>query len=96
MEKALTRIKAIVEEPEIGNVYQGVVKSILPFGAFIEILPGKEGLLHISEIEWKRLQKVEDVLQVGQEVEVKLMEIDKRSGKLKLSRKTLIPKPPKK
>jgi len=95
LEKALIRVKGIVEEPEIGTVYQGIVKSILPFGAFIEILPGKEGLLHISEIDWKRLEKVEEVLQVGQEVEVKLLEIDKRSGKLKLSRKALLPRPPK-
>jgi polyribonucleotide nucleotidyltransferase len=69
------------------------VKSIVPFGAFIEILPGKDGLLHISEIEWRRLEKVEDVLKEGEEVEVKLIEVDQRSGKLKLSRKVLLPRP---
>jgi polyribonucleotide nucleotidyltransferase len=96
LKKALARIKAIVDEPEIGETYKGIVKSIVQFGAFIEILPGKEGLLHISEIDWKRLEKVEDALQVGQEIDVKLLELDKRSGKLKLSRKALLPKPEKK
>ena len=71
-------------------------ESIVPFGAFVEVLPGKEGLLHISEIEWKRLEKVEEVLKEGEEVEVKLIEIDQRSGKLKLSRKVLLPRPEKK
>jgi polyribonucleotide nucleotidyltransferase len=96
VEAALKRIKGIVAEPEVDTIYDGIVKSIVPFGAFIEIFPGKEGLLHISEIEWKRLEKVEEVLQVGQEVQVKLIEVDKRSGKLKLSRKVLLPKPDKK
>ncbi|SFF01684.1 polyribonucleotide nucleotidyltransferase [Thermophagus xiamenensis] len=93
VEKALERIQAIVAVPEVGKVYNGKVKSIVPFGAFIEILPGKEGLLHISEIEWQRLDKVEDVLKEGQMVDVKLIGVDERSGKLKLSRKVLLPKP---
>ena len=93
---ALGRIKAITAVPEVGTVYTGKVKSIVPFGAFVEILPGKDGLLHISEIEWKRLEKVEDALKEGQEVEVKLIEVDQRSGKLKLSRKVLLPRPERK
>jgi len=93
--KALARIKGIVAVPEVGTVYKGKVKSILNFGAFIEILPGKDGLLHISEIEWRRLNKVEEVLKEGQEVEVKLIDVDKKTGKLKLSRKVLLPKPDK-
>ena len=93
IEKAMDRINAIVEVPEVGKVYNGTVKSIVNFGAFIEILPGKEGLLHISEIDWKRINRVEDVLKEGQEIEVKLIGVDKQSGKLKLSRKVLLPKP---
>ncbi len=93
---ALAKIKGIVAVPEVGEVYKGKVKSIVPFGAFVEILPGKDGLLHISEIEWKRLEKVEDVLKEGDEVEVKLIEVDQRSGKLKLSRKVLLPRPERK
>lgn len=95
IEAAIAKIKSIAFTPEVGEVYQGKVKSIMPYGAFVEIAPGKDGLLHISEIEWKRLEKVEEVLQEGQEVEVKLIEIDERSGKLKLSRKVLLPKPQK-
>lgn len=87
------RIKQIIAVPEIGEIYKGKVKNIAPFGAFIEILPGKEGLLHISEIEWKRISNVEEVLNVGDEVEVKLIDIDRKSGKFKLSRKALLPKP---
>ncbi|MGQ1788208.1 MULTISPECIES: polyribonucleotide nucleotidyltransferase [unclassified Saccharicrinis] len=93
---AMGKIKAIVAVPEVGEVYKGKIKSIVPFGAFVEIIPGKEGLLHISEIEWKRLEKVEDVLKEGEEVEVKLIEVDQRSGKLKLSRKVLLPRPERK
>lgn len=93
---AMAKIKSIVAVPEVGEVYRGKVKSIVPFGAFVEIFPGKEGLLHISEIEWKRLEKVEDVLKEGDEVEVKLIEVDQRSGKLKLSRKALLPRPERK
>ena len=92
---AVKWIKSIVAVPEVGEIYKGKVKSILPFGAFIEILPGKDGLLHISEIDWKRVEKVEDVLKEGDMVEVKLIEIDKKSGKYKLSRKALLPRPEK-
>ncbi|UCG26844.1 MAG: polyribonucleotide nucleotidyltransferase [Bacteroidales bacterium] len=93
IEAALKRINAIVEVPEIGKIYKGRVKSIVPFGAFVEILPGKDGLLHISEIEWQRLDTVDSVLKEGQEIEVKLIDIDERTGKFKLSRKVLLPKP---
>ncbi|OQY41871.1 MAG: hypothetical protein B6242_16765 [Anaerolineaceae bacterium 4572_78] len=81
--------------PELNEVYLGTVKSIVSFGAFIEILPGKDGLLHISEIDWKRIENVEDVLQEGDKVKVKLIGIDEKTGKLKLSRKVLIERPPK-
>lgn len=93
LEKAVKIIKSIVAVPEIGQVYEGVVKSIVDFGAFVEILPGKEGLLHISEISWKRLPSMEGVLEIGETVKVKLIEIDKKTGKLKLSRKVLLEKP---
>jgi polyribonucleotide nucleotidyltransferase len=93
IEMAKMKIRGIVELPEVGNVYTGKVKSIVAFGAFVEILPGKDGLLHISEIEWKRLNTVEEALKEGQIIDVKLIEIDKKSGKLKLSRKALLPKP---
>lgn len=96
IDAALARVNGIVEVPEVGKVYQGKVKSIVAFGAFVEILPGKDGLLHISEIAWKRLEKVEEVLKEGDEIEVKVIEIDQRNGKLKLSRKALLPKPEKK
>ncbi|MEW6134126.1 MAG: polyribonucleotide nucleotidyltransferase [Bacteroidales bacterium] len=94
IEAVKKKIKAIIAIPEIGEVYTGKVKSIVPFGAFIEILPGKDGLLHISEIDWKRINDVESVLKVGDEVTVKLIDIDRATGKLKLSRKALLPKPP--
>ncbi len=90
---AMDRIKKIVAIPEVGTVYHGTVKNITTFGAFVEILPGKDGLLHISEIEHKRLKDVESVLKVGDEIDVKLIEIDSKTGKLKLSRKVLLPKP---
>nr|WP_320117216.1 polyribonucleotide nucleotidyltransferase [uncultured Marinifilum sp.] len=93
---ALGRIKGITAVPEVGTVYKGKVKSIVTFGAFVEVLPGKDGLLHISEIEHRRLNTVDEVLKEGQEVEVKLIDIDAKSGKLKLSRKVLLPKPEKK
>lgn len=96
IDAALKRINAIVAVPEVDKVYTGTVKSVTPFGAFVEILPGKEGLLHISEIEWRRLQSVEEVLKEGDQVEVKLIDYDQKSGKLKLSRKALLPRPPKK
>lgn len=93
MEKAYSRVKAIVTEPEVGEVYDGVVKSIQPFGAFVEFLKGKEGLLHISEIKWERLENMDGVLEIGEEIKVKLIEIDKKTGKYRLSRKVLLPKP---
>ena len=93
MDAALQRIKDICAVPEAGQVYHGKVVSILDFGAFIEILPGKEGLLHVSEIDWKKTDKVEDVLKVGDEVDVKLLEYDAKSGKMRLSRRALIEKP---
>jgi len=92
--KALNWINRIIEVPEIGKVYHGKIVSIVSFGAFVEILPGKEGLLHISEIEWHKINTVEDVLKEGDEVEVKLLDIDQKTGKLKLSRKALLPRPP--
>ena len=93
MDAALNWIKGIITVPEVGQVYQGKVVSILEFGAFVQILPGKEGLLHISEIDWKKTEKVEDVLNIGDEVEVKLLEIDSKTGKMRLSRKALMEKP---
>jgi polyribonucleotide nucleotidyltransferase len=95
MDAAVKRVKAIVAVPEVGEVYSGVVKSIMPFGAFVEFMPGKDGLLHISEIKWERLENMEGVLEVGEEVKVKLIEVDKKTGKFRLSRKVLLPKPPK-
>jgi polyribonucleotide nucleotidyltransferase len=95
MKAALARIKAITAVPEVGEIYKGKVKSITNFGAFVEIIPGKDGLLHISEINWDRVEKVEDVLKEGQEIEVKLIEVDAKTGKLKLSRKVLLEKPTK-
>jgi polyribonucleotide nucleotidyltransferase len=92
---AVDWIKKIVTVPEVGQVYKGKVKTIVQFGAFIEILPNKDGLLHISEIDWKKTQNVTDVLKEGDEVEVKIIDIDPKSGKLKLSRKVLLPRPPK-
>ncbi|NQY68379.1 MAG: polyribonucleotide nucleotidyltransferase [Flavobacteriales bacterium] len=92
LEAALAKIKLIVSVPEIGEVYKGKVKSIMPYGAFVEILPGKDGLLHISEIDHKRLETVESVLKEGEIVEVKIIDIDSKSGKLKLSRKVLLDK----
>ena len=90
--KARQIIEELVQEPEVGTVYKGKVKRITNFGAFVEILPGKEGLLHISAIDHKRIERVEDVLKVGDEIEVKLMKVDPQ-GKLDLSRKALLPKP---
>jgi polyribonucleotide nucleotidyltransferase len=93
IEAAKARIKGIVAVPEVGEVYEGTIKSIVPFGAFVEILPGKEGLLHISEIDWKRIEKVESVLHEGEKVKVKLIGVDERNGKMKLSRKALMKRP---
>ena len=91
---ALDWVKKIVTVPEVGQIYKGKVKTIVQFGAFVEILPNKDGLLHISEIDWKKIKTVEEVLKEGDEVEVKLIDIDPKTGKLKLSRKVLLPRPP--
>jgi len=91
---ALDWVKKIVTVPEVGQVYKGKVKTIVQFGAFVEILPNKDGLVHISEIEWRKIDKVEDVLKEGQEIEVKIIDIDPKTGKIKLSRKELLPRPP--
>ncbi|MCB9241550.1 MAG: polyribonucleotide nucleotidyltransferase [Flavobacteriales bacterium] len=93
LEKAKAMIDAICEDPEIGKVYEGPVKGVMDFGAFIEFLPGKQGLLHISEISWKRLDSMEGVLEDGEMVKVKLLEIDEKTGKFRLSRKALLEKP---
>jgi len=93
IEAAKAKIKAITALPEVGEVYKGKVKSVVSFGAFIEILPGKEGLLHVSEMDWKRVESPEDFTKEGEEMEVKLIGVDERTGKLKLSRKVLLPKP---
>jgi polyribonucleotide nucleotidyltransferase len=93
IDKAVSRIRAITATPEVGEVYNGKVKTIMPFGAFVEIIPGKDGLLHISEVEWRRLENLDGILKEGDMVDVKLIEVDKKTGKLKLSRKALLPKP---
>jgi polyribonucleotide nucleotidyltransferase len=93
IEEVKRRIRGIVAMPEVGEVYNGKVRSIMTYGAFVEILPGKDGLLHISEISWDRLESMEGVLKEGEIIEVKLIEIDKKTGKLKLSRKALLPRP---
>lgn len=95
VEAAVRQIKGIIQMPEIGEIYKGKVKSIQPFGAFVEFLPGKDGLLHISEIAHERIQNVEDVLRLGDEVEVKLVDVDPKSGKFRLSRKALLAMPKK-
>jgi polyribonucleotide nucleotidyltransferase len=94
MAMARRRIEGIVKMPEVGEVYDSVVKSIQPFGAFCEILPGKEGLLHISEITWERIPTMDGILREGDKIQVKLIEIDKKTGKYRLSRKVLLPRPP--
>lgn len=93
LDQAVAWVKSIVSVPEIGDVYEGTVKGIKEFGAFVEFLPGKQGLLHISEIMWKRLESMEGVLNEGDKVKVKLIGVDPKTGKFKLSRKALIPKP---
>ena len=96
IENAMRMIRAIVAVPEVGEVYEGIVRSIMPYGAFVEFLPNKDGLLHISEIEWRRLDKVEDAgIHEGDKINVKLMDVDARTGKFKLSRKVLLPRPEK-
>jgi len=92
IDKAVSRIKAIASKPEVGEIYEGKVKSIMPFGAFVEIMPGKDGLLHISEIDHRRIETMDGIFEIGDEVRVKLLDIDKQ-GKLKLSRKVLLPRP---
>ncbi len=92
IDKAVSRIKAIASKPEVGEIYEGKVKSIMPFGAFVEIMPGKDGLLHISEIDHRRIETMDGIFEIGDEVRVKLLDVDKQ-GKLKLSRKALLPRP---
>jgi len=94
IDAAIAKIKGITAVPEVGEVYQGKIQSIMPYGAFVEFLPGKDGLLHISEIDWKRLETVEEAgLKEGDVIEVKLLDIDPKTGKFKLSRKALLPRP---
>ena len=96
LDNAVARVKAIVAVPEVGEVYDAKVKSIMPYGAFVEFMPGKEGLLHISEIEWKRIEKMEDTgMKEGDMIQVKLLDIDSKTGKFKLSHKALLPRPQK-
>jgi polyribonucleotide nucleotidyltransferase len=91
---ALAKIRAIVAVPEVGEVYEGTVRSIMPYGCFVEFMPGKDGLLHISEIDWKRLETVEEAgIKEGDKLTVKLLDIDPKTGKFKLSHRVLIPKP---
>ncbi len=96
IDAAMSRIRAITAVPEIGEVYDGKVKNIMDFGAFVEIIPGKDGLLHISEISWDRLSSMEGVFKEGEIIKVKLIDVDKKTGKMKLSRKVLLPRPEKK
>jgi polyribonucleotide nucleotidyltransferase len=94
IDAAIAMIRGIVAIPEVGEVYDAKVKSIMPYGAFVEFMPGKEGLLHISEIDWKRLQSVEQAgISEGDVLQVKLLDVDEKTGKFKLSRKVLLPKP---
>ena len=90
----MAMIKAIVAVPEVGEDYTGKVRSIMPYSVFVEFLPGKDGLLHISEIDWKRLETVEEAgIKEGDDIQVKLLDIDPKTGKFKLSHKVLLPKP---
>ena len=94
IDAAMLKIKGIVAVPEVGEEYEATVRSVMPYGAFCEFLPGKDGLLHISEIDWKRLEKVEDAgIKEGDKIRVKLIDVDPRTGKFKLSRKVLLPRP---
>ena len=94
IEAAMAKIKAIVAIPEVGEVYHGKVRSVMPYGCFVEFLTGKDGLLHISEIDWKRLETVEEAgISEGDEIDVKLIDIDQKTGKFKLSHRVLIEKP---
>ncbi len=96
IDAAIARVKAVAAEPEIGDEFEAIVKSIMPYGAFVEFLPSKQGLLHISEISWSRLESMDGVFEEGQKVKVKLVGIDPKSGKFKLSRKVLMPRPERK
>lgn len=94
IDAAITKIKSIVAIPEVGEIYEGTVRSIMPYGCFVEIMPGKDGLLHISEIDWKRLESVEEAgIKEGDKIQVKLLDIDPKTGKYKLSHRVLVPKP---
>ncbi|MFT4740135.1 MAG: polyribonucleotide nucleotidyltransferase, partial [Marivirga sp.] len=93
LDAAVRWIKGIVAKPEVGEIYEGKVKAVQPYGAFVEIMPGKDGLLHISEIRHEKIESMEGILEVGEELQVKLIDIDKKTGKLRLSRKVLLPKP---
>ena len=93
VDRAHNWVKGIVAVPTVGDEYEAVVKSIMPYGAFVEFLPGKQGLLHISEVSWKRLETLEGVLNEGDKVKVKLTGTDPKTGKFKLSRKVMLPKP---
>jgi polyribonucleotide nucleotidyltransferase len=93
LDKAVNWIKGIVAEPEVGEVYDSVVKSIMPYGAFVEFMPGKQGLLHISEVSWSRLENLDGVMKEGDKIQVKLTGTDPKTGKFKLSRKVLMEKP---
>ena len=93
MDKAVNWIRSIAAAPVVGEVYEGKVKTIMPFGAFVEFMPNRDGLLHISEIDWKRLESMDNVFQVGETVQVKLVEVDKKTGKFRLSRKALLERP---
>ena len=96
IDAAVAKIKGIISIPEVGEVYQAKVKSIMPYGCFVEFMPGKEGLLHISEIDWKRIETMEaSGIKENDIIEVKLLDIDAKTGKFKLSRKALLPRPPK-
>jgi polyribonucleotide nucleotidyltransferase len=91
MEAAIQRVRAITAVPEVGEVYEAKIKTIMPYGAFVEFLPGREGLLHISEYAWERTQTLDGLVKEGEMIQVKLIDIDSRSGKFKLSRKVLLP-----
>jgi polyribonucleotide nucleotidyltransferase len=93
LDRAVAWINGLVAVPVVGETYEGTVKSIKEFGAFVEFLPKKEGLLHISEISWKRLETMDGIFKEGDKVKVKLLDVDPRTGKFKLSRKVLMPKP---
>ena len=94
LDAAVKAIKEIVAVPEVGEIYDGKISSVMPYGAFVEFMPGKDGLLHISEIDWKRLETMEETgMKEGDPVRVKLIDIDSKTGKFKLSRRVLLPKP---